>query len=498
MAAPPATRSTLRLSEVARHVVMPEGIKTTGWWQIRDTCADFGIDFDGWQDGLGQLVFGRRADGKYAATVGGVVLSIPRQVGKTFFVGATMVAFSMLFPGSRILWTAHRTRTATNTFQSLQGMVRRNRVWPHVRAVRTANGEQEIRFKNGSVIMFGAREQGFGRGFDEVDVEVFDEAQILTIKALEDMVAATNQAKHEHGALLFFMGTPPRPTDPGEMFTAKRAKAVSGESTDMVYVECSADEDANPDDPASWESANPSYPDRTPHEAMQRMRENLPDEASWRREALGIWDKSFTEDALVSFDSWQARAVAEPPAEGIKSFGIKFSPDGASVAVAGAMLEADKNVHIELVGAYSGSMANGTRQLIQWLSERWRDCASIVVDGPSHSGAFINALHDAGVNKRVLIVPTWPQVAAGNAMFLDAVVTGAMTHLAHEGQELLDESVLGATKKMHGDKGAWSWIGVDDDSDPLPVGAASLALYGARTSKRRPKGSAVKPKVVVM
>jgi hypothetical protein len=71
--------------------------------------------------------------------------------------------------------------------------------------------------------------RGFGRGFDEVDVEVFDEAQILTEKALEDMVAATNQSRHPHGALLFFMGTPPRPVDPGEAFTERRKEALSGE-----------------------------------------------------------------------------------------------------------------------------------------------------------------------------------------------------------------------------------------------------------------------------
>src|SRR5690625_4382843 len=350
-AAAAVDRSTLRLSEAARHVVIPEGIVDTLWFEVEERCREFGVEFDTWQDGLGQVILGIREDGLFAATVGGISLSIPRQVAKTFMVMMIVVALCTLFPNLTVIWTAHRTRTATNTFQKMKALVLRAGVRGHLKpgsnqgtAIRDANGEQEIPFKNGSRVLFGAREQGFGRGFDEVDVEVFDEAQILSIKALEDMVAATNQAKHEHGALLFFMGTPPRPTDPGEMFTAKRAKAVSGESTDMVYVECSADEDANPDDPASWESANPSYPDRTPHESMQRMRENLPDEASWRREALGIWDKSFTEDALVSFDSWQARAVAEPPAEGIKSFGIKFSPDGASVAVAGALLEPDKNV----------------------------------------------------------------------------------------------------------------------------------------------------------
>ncbi|MBM0205158.1 hypothetical protein JNW90_20470, partial [Micromonospora sp. STR1s_5] len=60
------------------------------------------------------------------------------------------------------------------------------------------------------------------------------------------MVAATNQSRHPHGALLFYMGTPPRPIDPGEAFSLKRSKALSGESDDMVYIECSADEDADP------------------------------------------------------------------------------------------------------------------------------------------------------------------------------------------------------------------------------------------------------------
>ena len=45
-----------------------------------------------------------------------VALVGPRQVGKTFWVGAMIVALCTLFPGLTVLWTAHRTRTATRTF----------------------------------------------------------------------------------------------------------------------------------------------------------------------------------------------------------------------------------------------------------------------------------------------------------------------------------------------------------------------------------------------
>src|SRR5690606_19383533 len=119
-------------------------------------------------------------------------------------VGMVVIAVCVLFPGTLVLWTAHHNKTTTKTFQTMQGYVRRKKISPHLKpnrsqGIRTSNGEQEIEFRNGSKIMFGAREFGFGRGFDQVDVEVFDEAQKLSEGALEDMVPATNQAQLEGG-----------------------------------------------------------------------------------------------------------------------------------------------------------------------------------------------------------------------------------------------------------------------------------------------------------
>jgi hypothetical protein len=91
--------STPRLSEVARHVVIPSGIVTTAWPRVVAKCADMGVTFDPWQHGVGAIALGKRKDGKYAATVGGVVLSIPRQVGKTFLVGMVIITLCILFPG---------------------------------------------------------------------------------------------------------------------------------------------------------------------------------------------------------------------------------------------------------------------------------------------------------------------------------------------------------------------------------------------------------------
>jgi hypothetical protein len=154
--------------------------------------------------------------------------------------------------------------------------------------VMRGKGDEKILFRNGSRILFGARETGFGRGFSDVDVLVFDEAQIMTEATLEDMAAAQNVAKNP---LTFMMGTPPRPKDPGEVFSMHRQEALDGESDETLYIELSADRGSDPLDREQWRKANPSFPKRTSERAMLRLRKKLKSLDSWLREALGVWDE---------------------------------------------------------------------------------------------------------------------------------------------------------------------------------------------------------------
>lgn len=473
--------STPRLSEVAQHVVIPQGIVTTAWPRVVAQCADMGVTFDPWQHGIGSVALGKRRDGKYAASVGGVVLSIPRQVGKTFLVGMIVVALCILYPGLTVLWTAHRTRTATKTFHGLQSRVRRKRIWPYVEAVRSANGEQEIRFVNGSVIMFGAREQGFGRGFDEVDVEVFDEAQILTEKALEDIIPAANQSRHPAGALLFFMGTPPRPSDPGEEFTRRRQKALSRKTRDMFYVELAADAAAtDPDDRAQWAKANPSYPHRTPPESMERMRENLTDDASFWREALGRWDPAVTH-RVVSPALWDAVVDGQSCAVDRLALGVEVAPDMAWASVSLAGRREDGDWHIELEERRDG---------VSWVPEHVaallaanKHIRAVVADAGSPSAAVIPELTKARV---VVTTPTVRELGAACARVVEGVVSQSLHHI---GQPQMSAAISVAGKRKLGDTGMWVWSRASATSDITPIQSATLALHGAMAEKvRRPYG----------
>jgi phage terminase large subunit-like protein len=492
--------STPKLSDVARHVVIPEGITTTAWPRIVAKCADMGITFDSWQHGIGSIALGKRADGKYAATVGGVVLSIPRQVGKTFIVGMIVIALCVLFPGFTALWTAHRTRTSTMTFKSMQGMVRRKKIWPHIKAIRSTNGEQEIVFRNGSIIMFGAREQGFGRGFDEVDIEVFDEAQILTEKALEDMVPAANQSRQAAGALLFFMGTPPRPTDPGEEFTNRRKKAleskpedaVSGISGNMVYVEFSADSDADPDDKDQWAKANPSFPSRTPIESIERMREQLTDQDSFKREALGIWD-AVSNTRVIDEASWDA--VADPASMVIDRLTLAIDvPPGrksASVALSGLRPRGDWGVELD-------EERKGVDWVIPWVQARAAKnrLHAVVVDQMAGLTEEIRGNHYLiGTDILVtLAAAEGKDMAIACAKFYDGIMDGSVWHTD---QTQVNVALSVAAKRPLA--GAWAWNRKDANSNISPIVAETLALWGAQSDNvNRPTRATSIRRAVIM
>jgi hypothetical protein len=488
-------------------LVRPSGITSTSWNVVAAQCRDLGLSFDTWQDGAGRLILAQREDGSYAATVGGVVLSWPRQVGKTYLIGAICVALCLLRPGTLVLWTAHHGKTSGETFRAMRAMVKRQAIAPRVFAVRLGSGNEGIEFRNGSRILFGAREHGFGLGFAGVTVLIFDEAQRLTQRAVDDMVPTMNTATNP---LVFYIGTPPRPDDPGEIFRRLRAEALSVEvgviaggdpDNDTLYIELAADVDA-PRDVLDWvqvAKANPSFPHRVPRAAEQRMWKHLGPE-SFRREGLGIWDDDNdpTTRAIPPV-LWDLTGVREAPLgldEGVRSLAVAFNLDGSRQAVAGAVKH-DAGVHVEIVGAHTGSRDAGVRSLVQWLCHdpehpaRWRDMATIVMCGRAGATVLHDALRTEGVPPKVLHVASTPDYTDACAAFLSAVLDGSVTHPRGAPGDVLDAAAAVCDRKARGINGAWGWVPTTPDGDATPLEAASLAYRAATTTKRHPGRKAV-------
>jgi hypothetical protein len=451
---------TGRLSDVARHVVLPSGIVSTGWPAVRDTAAGFGVTFDGWQDGAGRIILAKRADGSYACSIGGAVISIPRQVGKTFLIGTIAFALCLLFPGLTVIWTAHRVRTAGETFKSMQSFARKRKVAPHIADVRLTSGEEAVIFHNGSRVLFGARERGFGRGFAKVGVLVFDEAQILTENAIDDMVPATNTAENP---LLIFTGTPPKPSDPSEVFTRKRIDALAGADEDTAYIELSADQGCDPLDRSQWARANPSYPRRTPASAMLRMKKNLSVE-SFVREGLGVWDDM----DLGLVPNWSLLADGDSQIASHRCIGLDVSTDRKRASFGWAGLRADGMVH---VGAFDSR--GGTAWVLARGVELWAEWkVPLRIQSGSPAAAFIDRFREKGVE---VVEVSSTEFAEAVGQLIDYGDAKALRHAAADN---LTSAVESAMLRRAGDVDVLARRSLKDIT---PVAAVCVALGGVPT-----------------
>lgn len=467
------------LHDVARHVVIPDGIVSTGWPAVRDTLRPLGIEFDAWQQGAAQLILSKDKNGQYATTVGGVTISIPRQVGKTFMIGWIVFALCMTQPGLTVVWTAHRVATADETFDDMKSMAWMPKVSGHIASTPDNGEETAVKFKNGSRIIFGARESGFGRGFTELDIVVFDEAQILTERSIDDLVPAQNASKN---ALTIFMGTPPRPIDNSEVFEEARRAALAGDAPDALYIEFSADRDAKPEDRKQWAIANPSYPHRTNEAAMMRMLRRLTRE-SFMREALGRWDEAANRRVAFPAGAWEARAIESPSDKWpVAAIGLDMNPDRTWVSVSFAFF-ADEGLHVELIETEPFT-EGGSKELVRWIKSVAMRRVPVVIDSFSPARTLEPLLREARCTVRILTSAEFAQACMG---MHDAVVHEEVTHYD---QDELNMSVNGATKRPVGKAGAWAFARDDLEVDLTPIISCVCAHFGAIKFARKPSVSA--------
>jgi hypothetical protein len=197
---------------------------------------------------------------------------------------------------------------------------------------------------------------------------------------------------------------------------------VVAEHGDALYVECSADADVGlPDGPdlmdrEQWRRANPSYPLRTPEASMLRMRVNLTNDDSWRREALGVWDTDgVTAWPVIGRSTWEARAIglAEVPVAGRVAFGVKFSADGERVGVGVAVQPEVGPCHVEALGVRPVSA--GLVGVEEWLVDRARSGAMVLLDGKAGTGDLLAALVAAGAPRRRVRVASTDEAITADA-----------------------------------------------------------------------------------
>jgi hypothetical protein len=439
--------------------------------------GSLGLALDGWQKGAGQLILGQREDGKLACMIGGVGMSLPRQVGKTYLIAALIFALAIIKPGLLVIWSAHHAKTHMETFLAMQVFADRPKIAPYIRQVYVGSGDEAIVFENGSRILFGARERGFGRGIPGVDVIVSDEAQIMSEKAIDAQLATMNTSDF---GLAIYVGTPPRPEDNSEGFTRMRTEAWAGTLEDAVWIELGAQPKKaakNPLDRKQWAKANPSYPHRTPEESMLRLQRKLSPE-SFLREGLGVWDSDMTKKTVLNMSLFDK--LAQPAPEGrVVAYGVDMDPSQTRASISVAVRGPDGRVHVEEATVIEVAML-GTQAVVDWVCDRTRAGRRLPVVMDARSPARI-LRPDFVAAKAKLFVLNAPELMEACGGFVKAFETKKATHF---GQKRLRDALKAADKQKVGESGGWKWALTDASVDNTPLMSATCAWYGAAKTKK--------------
>lgn len=449
--------------------IAPEYLDTDGPDAAR-ILRTGGTVLDPWQSDLLDDWMAMTPWHKWACKTCGI--SVPRQNGKTGLVQGRSNA-GMLLYNEKIIYTAHLQKTSTETFEEMAVFFDTPKLSKYVKDIKTAIGREQIILKSGARIKFLARTRSGGRG-QHGDLLIFDEAQELDDDQQASFLPAISASLNPQTILL---GTPPEPQSPGTVFRAIRDRALAGETRGMAWAEFSVDEIGDVTDRKRWAMTNPALGRRILESTIAGECEQMsPD--TFARERLGWWTPIVEkkEDLAIDAQIWDACRSTELKPDGKTAYGVKFTVDGAAVCLCGAVVPQTGPARISLIDMQP--TGRGMSWLANWLNERYRTAACVVIDGRNGADVLIDKIADTWRIKGSVIRPGAKDVLASVGTLTDALNERTVTWYAP--QEVLRDSALTSVKRPL--SGGWGFGG----ENSAPIEAAALALWGAKTSKRDP------------
>jgi hypothetical protein len=401
---------------------------------------------------------------------GEVVVTTPRQSGKTSEELAVMVHRCRTWPRSRVLYSAQSRIHAHKKWEDEHVATLNRSPYAGEFSVRYQRGDEAVRWANGS--LHGITAPGEKSGHSEVlDLAVMDEAWALEDSRLEQGLSPTMITRPQPQLWVVSTAGTHRSAYLRSKVERGRVLAAEGGHRSAAYFEWAAPVGADPADPATWWGCMPALGHTVTEARIAAEFERL-DLADFCRAYLNWWPGEIPADWLVISEAdWRALADANSAPVDPVAFAADVTPDRSAAAIGVAGLRADGLEHAEVIDHRPGT-SWAVPRLVD-LAARWNPCA-VVVDDTGPAGSLIAPLEVAGVE---VIKPTTKARAAADSGFYDAVTDSRS--LRYVPRPALDAAVAGAATRPLGDSWAWARKGLSTDICPLV--AVSLARWGHAT-----------------
>lgn len=435
-----------------------------------------------------QVMMAQSADGRWAAATTG--REMPRQNGKGDEIEVVEL-WGLVQRGEAILHTVHEAvLLASEAQQRMLGVLESHADLRRlVKRKWQGTGQQMTEMRNGGVIWYRTRSGGGGRGVDNIDRLVVDEAQHATE---EHLAAVSPTLLANRNPQLNAMGTAGL-AGRSEWWWTVRLRALSDDPGAFGYVGHTAEDiatdpegrimSARPDvtDRSVWAECNPALSSGRGMgmEFLEEQLRRLGPE-SFAREHLGVWDPpEGGQGSIIDPDVWADLEDMEGSRPSPVAFAVAMSPDRKWTTIGLAGTRADGGRHVQVLE----SLRKGAVDRVVELVGKWSP-VGVGVDASSPAASLIPDLEQAGVP---VVAQSQRDVARGCGMFVDAVEAGT---LHHGGGDLLSISLGAARKRRVGE--TWVWAGPPDDSTSIaPLQAVTVALFTLASAKQKVRSGRV-------
>ncbi len=322
--------------------------------------AQVGRALDPWQVEIVIDMFGRTADGMWAAFE--VCVLVARQNGKGLIAEAQELAALFLLKEPVTLHSAHEFKTSTVHFRRLIETIDGND-WlrRRIKAVSRSKGDEGIeltRAAGGALLKFVARTGGSGRGFTANRL-VFDEAFALTDAQYG---AQTPTMSTIDNPQITYLSTPPDektgPMPEDAMLPSVRKRGQGGDPR-MAYYEWSPAPGDDPSAPAVHGRCNPgTYVNRVklPFLAGQyRAFAAAGKPKKFSTEHLGEWpDEAGPQWTVITEDQFHASLDPASAARKPLVFSVDSTPERDRTSISAVGARPDGDLHGEVIEDRAG------------------------------------------------------------------------------------------------------------------------------------------------
>jgi phage terminase large subunit-like protein len=390
-----------------------------------------------------------------------VVLTVPRQSGKTWLLLCLMVHRALGFgePQS-IVYTAQNRLEARKKWED--DFVRRLERSPlrHRFKVRKQIGQEAIRWENGSLHGISSATERSGHG-STLDLAVLDEAFAQDDARLEQALKPTMVTRPEPQMWIVSTAGNAKSVFLRGKVIAGRANVAAGLQEGSAFFEWSAADDADPASAATWWGCMPAL-GHSIDESVVRADFLSMDLPEFCRAYLNQGLDGQT-DVPLPVAAWN-KCRSEEPRAGEPWFSVEVESGLRSAAIAAAGETAAGRPRVALVEQ---------RPDIDWVVARCGELgvAHVAMDVDGAAAALVQPLEEAGI----WVVPMRTPDAVEACLQLQADVIAG--RLAHPGDEPLDRAVEAARQRDMGDAGGWVFGRKKSGHDISALQAVAWALW---------------------